>query len=135
MTDVSKAVPLTKSQPIYLQFGKCISYAGINSTIAIPYFALFVGLWIYFRHYVGGITFWTLLTKYKPAITRAYGWENEPWKATILHGMVVGLFGALQLMNIHWLYLIMRIALKAASGEMPQDERETEETEENSKED
>lgn len=116
-----------------MQFGKCISYAGVNSKIAIPYFTLFVGSWIYFRHYVGGITFWTLLTKYKPAITRAYHWENEQWKAAALHGVVVGLFGALQLMNIHWLYLILRIAAKAASGEMPQDERESET--ENEKED
>lgn len=118
-----------RSQFIYLQFGKCISYADVNSTISTPYFAFFVGSWIYFRHYVGGITFWTLLTRYKSAITRAYAWENQPWKATSLHGVVVGLFGALQLMNIYWLYLIMRIAVKVASGETPQDERETEEKE------
>jgi very-long-chain ceramide synthase len=101
----------------------------------MPYFALFVGSWIYFRHFIGSITFWTLLTKYRPAITRAYHWENEQWKAATLHGVVVGLFGALQLLNIYWLYLILRVAAKAASGKIPKDERESDGEEENEKED
>ncbi|KAI9818753.1 MAG: hypothetical protein M1827_007573 [Pycnora praestabilis] len=118
-----------------LAFGKCISYADPSSTIAVPYFALFVCSWIYFRHFIGSITFWTLLTKYKPAITHAYHWENEQWKAATLHGVVVALFGALQLLNIYWLYLILRIAAKAVSGEKPKDERESDEEEEDEKED
>ena len=116
-----------------MQFGKCISYADADSTIALPYFALFVGSWIYFRHYIGGITFWTLLTKYRPAITHAYHWENEQWKAVTLHGAVVGLFGALQVLNYYWFSLIMRLAAKAFSGEIPKDDRESDD--ENEKED
>ncbi|KAL4966471.1 TLC domain-containing protein [Aspergillus stella-maris] len=111
-----------------LAFAKCISYATKNPYISMPYFALFVGNWIYWRHYIGGITFWTLLTKYRPAITEAYGWEDEQWKAATLHGAVTVLFGALQVMNAYWLFLILRITVKSVfGGEVPTDERESEE--------
>ncbi|KAL4883332.1 TLC domain-containing protein [Aspergillus karnatakaensis] len=114
-----------------LAFAKCISYTTKNPIISMPYFALFVGSWIYFRHYIGGITFWTLLTKYGPAITEAYGWqaEGERWKAVGLHGAVVGLFGALQVMNAYWLFLILRLVARALSGEVPTDERESDDEE------
>ncbi len=43
---------------------------------------------------------------------------------------MVGLFGALQLMNLYWLFLILRVAAKAASGNVPKDEREEDEGDE-----
>ncbi|KAL2850216.1 TLC domain-containing protein [Aspergillus pseudoustus] len=112
-----------------LSFAKCISYTTKSPIISMPYFTFFVGSWIYFRHYIGGITFWTLLTQYRPAITTAYGWggEEEQWKAATLHGIVVALFGALQLMNAYWLFLILRIAARAITGEIPKDDRESDE--------
>lgn len=112
------------------QFGKCISYADPDSTVAMPYFTLFVCSWIYFRHYIGGIIFWTLMTRYRSAITTAYGWENELWKSWMLHGTVVGLFGLLNVMNLYWLFLILKVAAKAASGTVPSDGRESEGEEE-----
>jgi hypothetical protein len=65
------------------------------------------------------------LTRYCPAITKAYDWEDEQWKAWTLHGIVVGLFGLLNVMNIYWCYLILKFAAKAASGTVPKDERES----------
>lgn len=105
----------------FLGLSKTLNY--INSPIEVPFFILFMFVWIYTRHYLNLKILYSVLFDYLKVGPSILNFESQQYKCWISQPMVFILIFALQLVNIYWLFLILRIMVRVVFYNIKKDER------------
>ncbi|KAI9810297.1 MAG: hypothetical protein M1827_006347 [Pycnora praestabilis] len=92
----------------FLATSKTLNY--LDSILIGPYFALFVSVWIYLRHYLNLTFLWATLTKFSTVGPFELNWETQQYKCRLSQAITFSLLASLQAVNLFWLFLILRIA-------------------------
>ncbi|CUM56667.1 unnamed protein product [Debaryomyces tyrocola] len=112
----------------FLATSKTLNY--LNSPLTGPFFVLFVGIWIYLRHYLNLRILWSVLTEFRNVGEWELNWDTQQYKCWISQPIVFFLIGALQIVNAYWLFLIFRILWRYVAGGVTKDERSDDEDDE-----
>jgi acyl-CoA-dependent ceramide synthase len=89
-----------------------------------PYFAFFIFMWCYLRHYLNLRILYSMTNEFMTVGPYELNWETEQYKCWISHIITFALLASLQALNLFWLYYIMRIAFRYVFFQMaPQDDR------------
>lgn len=99
-----------------------------------PYFILFIGVWIYLRHYINLMILWATLTEFRTVGPFELDWETQQYKCWISQIITFALLACLQAVNLFWLFLILRIAKNYVFTSVAVDERSEDEEEEEDRE-
>lgn len=92
-------------------------------------------MWIYLRHYLNLIILRSEFYEFKTV--GPYGpldWENEQYKGPVLHFLSTAFLGALQCLNLFWLFLILRVAYRFIFLDRLEDDRSDNEGDEEDEE-
>lgn len=116
-------------RPLLLQTSKILNY--LDSPILGPYFALFVGVWTYLRHYINIQIIYSVLTDFRTIGPFGLDWATQQYKCLLSQVVVFSLLASLQAINLFWLFLILRVGWRFLSsfGAVAKDERSDEEDE------
>lgn len=109
----------------FLATSKTLNY--LDSIVVGPYFALFIGVWIYLRHYINLHILYATLTTFRTVGPYELNWETQQYKCWISQVITFGLLASLQAVNLFWLFLILRIAKNYVFSHVAQDERSDDE--------
>ncbi|KAB8202656.1 TLC domain-containing protein [Aspergillus parasiticus] len=113
----------------FLATSKTLNY--LDSFITAPYFGMFVGIWIYCRHYLNLKILWAVLTEFRTVGPFELNWETQQYKCWISQYITFALLASLQAVNLFWLFLILRILKNYLFNSIRKDERsDDEDTEE-----
>lgn len=97
----------------------------------MPWFAVFVGVWVYLRHYINLSILYAVLTTFKTVGPFELNWDTQQYKCWISQYITFALLASLQSINLFWLYCILRIAvnvvLKDDARDVRSDDEEVEE--------
>ena len=116
----------------FLATSKTLNY--LDHPFTGPYFAFFILVWIYMRHYINLKVIWSILTEFETVGVWELNWVTQVYKCRIAQVITGGLLGSLQAVNLFWLWLILKIAWRYAVSNIAQDERSDDEDEEESSE-
>ncbi|KAJ9296480.1 hypothetical protein DTO271G3_5178 [Paecilomyces variotii] len=111
----------------FLATSKTLNY--LDSIIIGPYFGLFVGVWIYLRHYINLKILWATLTEFRTVGPFELNWETQQYKCWISQYITFALLASLQAVNLFWLFLILRILKNYLFDNVKKDERSDNEDE------
>lgn len=113
-----------------MQTSKILNY--LDSSLTIPYFITFIGVWSYMRHFLNLKILYTMLPNGKFATVGSYelNWVTQQYKCWISQSITFALLAMLQMVNIFWIVLILRILYRAVFSDVVKDERSDDETEE-----
>jgi acyl-CoA-dependent ceramide synthase len=107
----------------------------IDSPWTGPYFVFFIGTWVYLRHYLNWKILISEFHEFKTIGPYILDWEAEQYKCELSHWISTILLGSLQVLNLYWGFLILRVAWRfGVKGELA-DERSEDEDEEMENED
>lgn len=84
---------------------------------------MFIGVWIYMRHYINLRILWATLTEFQTVGPFQVDWVNQQYKCRLSQVITFGLLATLQSINLFWLYLILRIALRILLDDVKEDVR------------
>lgn len=112
----------------FLAASKTLNY--LDSPTTGPFMVVFVAVWVYLRHYVNLKILWSVLTEFRTVGEWELNWDTQQYKCWISQPIVFGLIGALQIVNIYWLFLIIRIMYRYVAAGVAKDERSDDEDEE-----
>lgn len=115
------------------QTSKVLNY--LDSPIVAPYFAFFIGVWVYLRHYINLRILWAVLTEFATVGPFELNWETEQYKCFLAQCIAFTLLASLQAVNLFWLFLILRIAWRILANSVIADDRSDDEDDENASED
>lgn len=110
------------------QTSKTLNY--LDHWIVGPYFAFFICVWVYARHYLNLCILWANLTEFRTVGPFTLDWQKEEFKCGLSQFLSFALLGTLQGVNLYWLYLIFRIAKNYLSQSQFADVRSDDEDEE-----
>ena len=96
----------------------------------MPYFGLFVAMWIYLRHFLNLKLLWAVLTTFRTVGPFELNWETQQYKCWISQYITFALLASLQAVNLFWLFLILRILKNYLFNSVKKDERSDDEDEE-----
>ncbi|KAA6408427.1 MAG: hypothetical protein FRX48_07509 [Lasallia pustulata] len=115
----------------FLATSKILNY--LDSPFVVPYFSLFIAIWIYLRHYLNLCILYATLTKFATVGPYVLDWETQQYKCWISQVITFVLLASLQSINLFWLFLIGRIAynivFRSAVEDVRSDNEEEEEVE------
>ncbi|KAJ6164796.1 hypothetical protein N7470_003468 [Penicillium chermesinum] len=121
------------SFPFHVYGSRCTSKTlnYLDHWITVPYFGMFVGMWIYLRHVLNLKILWAVLTEFRTVGPFELNWETQQYKCWISQYITFALLASLQAVNLFWLFLILRILANYIfnSDERSDDESEEEEVE------
>lgn len=112
----------------FLAFSKTLNY--LNSPFVVPFFIIFIAAWIYLRHYLNIIILWSVLTEFSKVGPYELNFSTGQYKCWISQPIVFTLIAALQLVNLYWLFLILRILYRVVFQNIVKDERSDSESDE-----
>ncbi|TID30273.1 hypothetical protein CANINC_001153 [Pichia inconspicua] len=112
---------------LFLGTSKTLNY--LNHPLEMPFFIIFIFVWIYCRHYLNLKILWSVLTEYMTVGPTILDFKNQQYKCWISQPMVFTLIFALQLVNLYWLFLILRIMVRFLLYNVKKDERSDSESE------
>ncbi|EGW34508.1 uncharacterized protein SPAPADRAFT_59943 [Spathaspora passalidarum NRRL Y-27907] len=110
-----------------LATSKTLNY--LDSPITGPFFVVFIGVWVYLRHYLNLKILWSVLTEFRTVGEWELNWDTQQYKCYISQPITFFLIFALQLVNIYWLFLIFRILYRYVFVGETKDERSDDEEE------
>lgn len=120
---------------VFLALSKCVNY--VNEPASQPVFAVFIAIWTYFRHYLNLVILWSVWTEFKliPEKERsAFLPLQDRWAAPWLRYMIFLPIALLQLLNLFWYFLILRIMFRTlVTGNAADERSDGEEEEEDAK--
>ena len=93
-----------------LQTSKILNYT--SSPLLAPYFASFIAIWTYLRHYINLRILASVLTEFSTVGPFTLDWQAQQYKCRLSQTIVFALLASLQAINLFWLVLILRIALR-----------------------
>ncbi|KAA8897725.1 hypothetical protein TRICI_006688 [Trichomonascus ciferrii] len=117
----------------FLATSKTLNY--LDSAITGPFFMLFMGIWIYLRHYINIKVLYSILTEFATVGDFTLNWNTQQYKCWISQYITFALLLALQIVNSYWLFLIIRIAYRYVFQNIQKDERSDDEDDEDEDED
>ncbi|KAF5655142.1 sphingosine n-acyltransferase lac1 [Fusarium sp. NRRL 25303] len=117
----------------FLSTSKVLNY--IDSSITVPFYALFTCLWIYLRHYINIRIIYSLFTEFKTVGPYELNWDTEQFKCPLSFAITSVLLIALQTLNLVWLYYILRVAYRITLYNEQKDARSDDENSEAEDED
>ncbi|KAI9750036.1 MAG: hypothetical protein M4579_006630 [Chaenotheca gracillima] len=121
-THMGLAVYITHDiSDFFLATSKTLNY--LDSVVVGPYFALFVGVWVYLRHYINLRILWATLTEFRTVGPYELDWHGEQYKCWISQLITFVLLACLQAVNLFWLFFIVRIAKNYVFSSQWADER------------
>ncbi|OJK01439.1 hypothetical protein ASPACDRAFT_77184 [Aspergillus aculeatus ATCC 16872] len=109
----------------FLATSKTLNY--LDHWITAPYFGMFVGMWIYLRHYLNLKILWAVLTEFRTVGPFELNWETQQYKCWISQYITFTLLASLQAVNLFWLFLILRILKNYLISDIKKDERSDDE--------
>lgn len=110
-THIGIAVYVTHDiSDLFLATSKVLNY--LDSSITVPFYALFMCVWIYMRHYINLRIIYSLFTEFKTVGPYELNWETEQYKCPLSFGITSTLLIALQALNLVWLYYVLRVAYR-----------------------
>nr|UWK20517.1 longevity assurance factor/sphinganine N acyl transferase subunit 1 [Trichoderma deliquescens] len=109
----------------FLASSKALNY--IDHPIVPPYFATFVAVWIYMRHYINLKIIWSLFTEFRTVGPFELNWETQQYKCWISQYITAALLCSLQALNLFWLFYILRIAFRFIRDKEATDDRSEDE--------
>lgn len=95
----------------------------LDSIFMGPYFALFMGMWIYLRHYLNLKILFSLFTEFRTVGPYEMDWEAGQFKCLLSNVITGTLLASLQALNLFWLFFIIRIAYRFAFAGVAKDDR------------
>ena len=110
------------------QTSKTLNY--LSSPIVVPYFTLFILIWIYLRHYINLMILYAVLTTFRTIGPFELDWAGQQYKCSLSQWITFSLLATLQSINLFWLYFIIKIALNVVFADIVQDVRSEDEEEE-----
>ena len=111
---------------------KTLNY--INSPLVVPYFALFMAIWTYLRHYLNLVILYATLTEFRTVGPFDLNWETQQYKCWISQYITFALLASLQSINLLWFFFIVRIAYNIAFAKVISDVRSDDEESEDENE-
>ncbi|GMM48115.1 sphingosine N-acyltransferase [Pichia kluyveri] len=117
----------------FLGLSKTLNY--INSSIEVPFFIFFMSVWIYTRHYLNIKILYSVLTEFLSIGPSILDFKTQQYKCWISQPMVFTLIFALQLVNLYWLFLILRIAIRVVLYNIKKDDRSDSESDDDDDDD
>ncbi|KAK7908329.1 longevity assurance proteins LAG1/LAC1 [Apiospora marii] len=105
----------------FLATSKTMNY--LDSIFMGPYFALFMGMWIYLRHYLNLKILFSLFTEFRTVGPYEMDWEAGQFKCLLSNVITGTLLASLQALNLFWLFFIIRIAYRFAFAGVAKDDR------------
>lgn len=128
-TKMGLAVYITMDvSDFFLAVSKDLNY--LDSIFVGPWFGAFVGVWIYLRHYINLKILWSVLTEFRTVGPFQLNFATQQYKCWISLPIVFILIGALQLVNLYWLWLILRILYRYVFVGVREDDRSDSEDDE-----
>ncbi|KAK4202341.1 TLC domain-containing protein [Triangularia verruculosa] len=116
----------------FLSISKTLNY--VESKVQGWSFGLCIVMWIYLRHYINLRILYSTLPGGEFSTVGPYSlqidWEAEQYKSPLANVITFGLLAALQLLNIFWLYCLLRAAYKFVFLGVAKDDRSEAEDEE-----
>ncbi|KAJ1329835.1 very-long-chain ceramide synthase [Microdochium nivale] len=106
---------------LFLAIAKSLQY--INSPLAVPQFTLFIGVWVYTRHYLNLRILWSLLTDFRNVGSYQLDWAGQQYKCPLSSAIAFALLSALQALNVFWLLCILRSAYRIVVFKVAKDDR------------
>lgn len=88
-----------------------------------PWFVLFMGMWIYLRHYLNLRIIFSLFTEFKTVGPYELNWETQQYKCSLSFYITLSLLASLQALNLFWLFFIIRIAYRLVVYNQAEDDR------------
>ncbi|KAI9883568.1 MAG: hypothetical protein M1823_004666 [Watsoniomyces obsoletus] len=120
-TSMGLAVYITHDvSDLFLAASKSLSY--IEARIVGPFFATFIAIWIYLRHYINLHILWATLTEFRTIGPYELNWATEQYKGPLSQVIAFILLASIQALNLFWLFLILRIAKNYVFNNVKADE-------------
>ncbi|EWC45335.1 hypothetical protein DRE_00734 [Drechslerella stenobrocha 248] len=94
----------------FLATSKVLNY--VDSPITGPYFVVFIGSWVYLRHYLNLGILWSVFTEMPYVADFRLDWDEPYYNCQLGQIVISSLLSALQIVNIFWLYLVLRVAYR-----------------------
>ncbi|CDO95965.1 unnamed protein product [Kluyveromyces dobzhanskii CBS 2104] len=111
----------------FLALSKTFNY--LDSPLTPPFFLIFIVSWIYLRHYINLRILWSLLTEFKTVGDYTLNFATQQYKCWIAQPIIFFLLFALQLLNLFWLFFIVRVLYRLVVHGIQKDERSDSESE------
>lgn len=132
-TYIGIAVYLTHDiSDFFLAMSKTFNY--IDHWITTPWYVLFMGVWIYLRHYINLRIIYSLFTEFRNVGPFELNWEAQQYKCWISQYITATLLVMLQALNLFWLFYILRIAYRISWLNVREDDRSEDEAEDDEEE-
>ncbi|PBL02421.1 longevity assurance proteins LAG1/LAC1 [Armillaria gallica] len=129
LTLIGNAVYMSMDIPdTSLAFSKLLNYIQWERAKVVS-FALFIGIWTYFRHILNLVILYSVWTEFDliPEHTRVWDPPRGVWLPYWMKYQIFVPIALLQLLNLFWYYLIMRILYRAIMTSVTDDERSDDE--------
>jgi acyl-CoA-dependent ceramide synthase len=114
---------------ILLTLSKILNYLDVGDPWVPLSFGVFTVTWIYTRHYLGLIILKSVATEFRTVGLWVLDWDKQYYKCWISQYGTFGLLSILQTLDLYWLFLILRIAVRIARGGEQKDDREDDDDE------
>jgi len=137
LTFIGNAVFISMDLPdIFLAISKLLNYIQWERAKVVA-FGLLVIIWSYFRHWINFLILWSVWAELE--LLPVHGRQWNPSEGVYLAWwmrwqMLLGL-GALQVLNLFWYFLILRILVRTIVTKETTDERSDDEDQQSEKED
>jgi len=114
---------------ILLSLCKILNYLNAPDPIVPVSFAIFTSVWVYTRHYLGIRILISVATEFRTVGIWLLDWDNECYKSLLGQVVTFGLLSIIQMLDLYWLFLILRIAVRILKGGEQKDDREDDDEE------
>ncbi|KAK4695803.1 hypothetical protein P7C71_g2013, partial [Lecanoromycetidae sp. Uapishka_2] len=111
----------------FLATSKTLNY--LDSPLVFPYFSLFVGVWVYLRHYINLVILKATLTTFATVGPFELNWDTQQYKCWISQYITFTLLLLLQSLNIFWLVFVLKVAWRIVFEKVATDVRSDDEDE------
>ncbi|RDW74229.1 TLC-domain-containing protein [Coleophoma crateriformis] len=105
----------------FLATSKTLNYLG--SPIEGPFFVIFMSVWIYMRHYLNLRIILSLFTEFKTVGPYELNWETQQYKCLLSNVIAFWLLSALQVLNLIWLFYVLRVGYRFIVFNVAKDDR------------
>lgn len=112
----------------WLALSKTVNY--LDHPLTPTIFIIFIFHWVYLRHWVNMRILWSVLTEFRTVGNFVLNFATQQYKCWISLPIVFSLIAALQLVNLYWMFLILRILYRLIKDNVRKDERSDSESDE-----
>lgn len=86
-------------------------------------FGISIGIWVYLRHYLNLRIIFSLFTEFRTVGPYELDWDTQQYKCLYSNVITFGLLATLQILNIFWLFCLLRSAYRYVVHKIAKDDR------------